>query len=383
MMRILVRSPNWIGDQVMAFPFFHYLRQAYPRAHIGVACVPWVESIQFRGYIDEVITLTKPMGSGLGAKLSALEASARSIRASGDWDLGITLPDSFSSAWLLFRGGARRRRGRATDGRSLLLTDREPEDSARDCHRAEAYLRLLPRDASGSTVPATEFWGVRPERPERADALGFTDASAEALQGVLRDEQEQAEQIEPVVPRFDWKKHWPDTDPVEVPEGAYWVLAPGSAAESRRWSLQSFQRLVERVYAETGLKAMIVGGPSEAGLGLELKDALGRKVEDLIAMGTVSSYAPLFAGARFTVANDSGLAHVASLCGSPVQIVWGAGDPKVTQPIGPGKAKLIFNPVDCWPCVRNVCTQPAGNRLACLHGIEADAVWEELRAWVH
>ena len=26
--KLLVRAPNWIGDQVLAFPFFHYLRKA-------------------------------------------------------------------------------------------------------------------------------------------------------------------------------------------------------------------------------------------------------------------------------------------------------------------------------------------------------------------
>ena len=54
---ILVRAPNWIGDQVLAFPFFHHLRKAYPKAHIAAVCVPWVENVQFKTLVDEVIVL--------------------------------------------------------------------------------------------------------------------------------------------------------------------------------------------------------------------------------------------------------------------------------------------------------------------------------------
>jgi ADP-heptose:LPS heptosyltransferase len=124
---------------------------------------------------------------------------------------------------------------------------------------------------------------------------------------------------------------------------------------------------------------VIVGGRSEAPLAEQLCEDSSLKLLDLTAQGPVSSYSGLFQKARFTVSNDSGLAHVASLCGSPVQIIWGAGDPKRTQPLGPGKARVLFNPVDCWPCERNVCSREGEDRLKCLKGIEPEAAFKEVR----
>src|ERR1700761_2779872 len=114
---ILIRSPNWIGDQVLAYPFFYYLRRAFPRARIATCCLPWVESTQFRDSIDEVHVLPRPDRPGGLAKVKALEAGAAQLRAAGPWDLAISLPNSFSAAWLLKRAGAKRVRGFNIDAR--------------------------------------------------------------------------------------------------------------------------------------------------------------------------------------------------------------------------------------------------------------------------
>ena len=99
---ILVRSPNWIGDQILAYPFFHFLRQTFPFARIAVACVPWVEVVQFKHLVNDVISLPKPAAATLWEKGKALELGLNFLRKQGPWDLGICLPNSFSAAWLLF-----------------------------------------------------------------------------------------------------------------------------------------------------------------------------------------------------------------------------------------------------------------------------------------
>jgi ADP-heptose:LPS heptosyltransferase len=190
-------------------------------------------------------------------------------------------------------------------------------------------------------------------------------------------------ELDPGIPgelsRFDAARAWPDAEPEAPPPGSYWVLAPGSAAESRRWPAGAFASLAREIVGETGWPGLIVGGPAEAPLAHELRADSSIRLLDFTARGPVSCYWRIFAGAKFTVANDSGLAHVASLCGSPTQVVWGGGDPKRTEPIGPGKVRIAFNPVDCWPCERNSCAQPPGLRLRCLAGIQPDAVWGEIK----
>ncbi len=350
--RILVRSPNWIGEQVLAYPFFHYLRVAFPRAHITAACVPWVESIQFRGLLDEVLVLPKREGHSPLAGLRAMEEAARMLRKAGPWDLGVCLPNSLSSAWGMFRAGVRVRRGYRRDGRWLLLNEGLPWQAAASKHRAEAYVLLLPPEARPDRA-VEEFWGIPSENDPGPGMPG-------------------------VVARFDASRNWPEAEPPDPPRGPYWVLAPGSKAESRRWPEEYFAALAHRIAEETGWTGIIVGGPGEGAVALRLSNRPELKLLDWTGRGTAASYWRLFAGARFTVSNDSGLAHVASLCGSPVQIVWGAGDPRRTKPLGPGKVRITFNPVPCWPCERNTCSQPQATQLQCLRGMLPEIVWREI-----
>lgn len=360
-MKILVRSPNWIGDQILAFPFFYYLRRAFPKAHICVVCVPWVKDVQFKGLVDEVFTLDRPAESHLFAKLSALEKSAARAREMAPWDLGISLPNSFSAAWFLFRAGVKKRRGYAADGRGFLLTDPIPLDREVQ-HRADSYVKLLENISQNTKthlkeMPAKKFWGVLPEN----------DLDS-GIPGILKS--------------FNAQKEWKQNTVFECPSEPYWIMAPGTTAESRRWPLDRFATLARLIQEETGWKGLIVGGQSESELAHRLLQDPTLKLEDWTARGSVGSYWKLFQNARFTVCNDSGLGHVASLCGSPVQVVWGAGNPKRTEPIGPGKVKILFNPVDCWPCESNICFQPDGRKLECLKGIEPEALWKEIRSGI-
>jgi ADP-heptose:LPS heptosyltransferase len=126
------------------------------------------------------------------------------------------------------------------------------------------------------------------------------------------------------------------------------------------------------------MMGLVVGGPSEATAAARLCDDEHTNLRDLTGQGSAASYWKIFKNAQFTVANDSGLAHVAALCGSPVQVIWGAGNPKRTEPLGPGKVKLIFQPIDCWPCERNECSQPLELKYQCLKSIQPEIVWKEI-----
>lgn len=353
--KILVRSPNWIGDQILAYPFFYSLRRAFPQAHIGAACVPWVESLQFRSLVDEVLVLPKPTNHSVVARLAVIQGATRMLRNGGPWDLGFCLPNSLSSAWSMFRAGVRVRRGYRKDGRGLLLHEGLPWETAASNHQAEAYVLLLPPEARPEH-PVQEFWGIPPENGLDPGIPG-------------------------VIAQFDPSRNWPEAEPIDPPQGPYWVLAPGSKAESRRWPEEYFAALARLVAEETGWTGIIVGGPGEAAVALRLSRHPESKLLNWTARGTVASYWKIFAGARFTVSNDSGVAHVASLCGSPVQIVWGAGNLKRTKPLGPGKIRVAFNPVHCWPCERNTCSQPPAGKLQCLCGILPEIVWREIKTF--
>lgn len=110
----------------------------------------------------------------------------------------------------------------------------------------------------------------------------------------------------------------------------------------------------------------------------ELCDRHGGILLDFTALGPPSCLWKIFRQSRFTVSNDSGLAHIAALAGAFVQIVWGAGDPLRTRPLGPGRVQVAVNPVDCWPCEKNSCQQSASLNLQCLLGLKPETIWKEI-----
>ncbi len=361
-MKLLVRSPNWIGDQVLAYPFFHFLRQKYPSAKITVVCVPWVESLQFRHLVDEVVTLPKiqktPGALGLYRSLRDLNEVAQELRVRfGPWDEAYVLPPSFSSAWITKQMQVPRRYGVPGEFRKFLLTERP---AGKDYpHRADQYVALL-GEGFLRTKRGSHFFGVPP-----VAALDEKEGEPGELS------------------HFDFKREWilkKDDAMVESPREPYWVMAPGSVAASRRWDRSAFVEIARKIAANTGWRGVIIGGPAESVLADELCSYRELRLVDRTAQGSVAGLAELLAGAKFTISNDSGLAHVSAICGAPTFITWGAGNPQHTLPIGPGQVRAFFNPIECWPCEKNKCPRPLVEQNACLKGIHADFVWQEIEA---
>jgi heptosyltransferase-2 len=340
MKRILVRAPNWIGDQVLAYPFYRMLRAHYPDAWIAVICTEWVKDIQFRGFVDEVLVLPRKKTDSFLKTAIGLFRYSKSIKAKGPWDLGISLPNSFGAALILKLAGAKKRRGYVADARTLLLNEPMAFDPSASIHRAQAYLNLLAREG----LPAFE-------------GQDYWQASGEA--------------------EFDPYRHWPEIEPIEPPHEPYFVIAPGSNADSRRWATEQFAEFIERMSARHPMKCVVVGGRAEKEIAAHLfRERIS--VEDYTGRGWVAAHWKLFKNANFTLSNDSGLAHVASLCGSKVQVVWGAGDLRRTQPTGPGPVQVKINPVDCWPCEWNQCKFQGVRKNQCLNGIHPITILEEV-----
>jgi heptosyltransferase-2 len=357
-MNILIRAPNWIGDQVLAFYFFYYLRKAYPDAYIASVCVPWVSDIQYRSLIDEVIILERPSGSSFFSKFTSLSRQGKWIGKKRVWDLAISLPDSFSAAWLLRCAKARSIRGYKFEGRGFLLNDaiELPDERFQIKHRATAYLELLPAEAQPN-MDLQEFWDRLPENE---------------LDDLIRGE----------LARFDDQQEWPTQLTgvrIEPPEQFYWVLAPGATADSRRWPTEYWIGLAQKIAQQTNLVGLVVGGPKEAPVAARLCEIEELRLLDYTARGPIPSLSKVFQKASFTVTNESGLAHVAAFFGSFTQIVCGAADPRRTKPVGPGFVQVSLNAVDCWPCERNYCSQPVETTIQCLKGIKPETVWEEIK----
>ena len=115
-MKILVRAPNWIGDSILAVPAAYSLSRNFPQAQIWIAAKEWVKDLfSSHDFVKGIITLPDIDG------FRNLRDSVRKIK-SFNFDIGVLLTNSFSSALLFYLGKIPERWGYSTDGRRVLLT---------------------------------------------------------------------------------------------------------------------------------------------------------------------------------------------------------------------------------------------------------------------
>jgi heptosyltransferase-2 len=153
LLEILIHAPNWLGDAVMALPAIRDVRRHFQGSLLTIAARSSVAPL-FRAVsgVDRLAVL--------GEKGDATRLAA---------DVGILLPNSFRSAWLLKRAGVKDRWGYRSDFRGALLTKavRRPKKKV---HFGEYYSNLV-RQLGIQTGPLTPELAVPAATVEGAAKL--------------------------------------------------------------------------------------------------------------------------------------------------------------------------------------------------------------------
>lgn len=311
---ILVRAPNWAGDVVMATPGLRALRAAFPRARIAVALRAGLEGLLAGSpRLDELIVLRKDRAS-LPARLR--EAAALRSRR---FDLGLSLPDSFSAALFLRVSGARCVVGYARNGRSLLL------------HRAVP----LPGGSRGRVM-----------LPREQHVLGLMEAVGAAPLGtglelfVTPSEEESLGRL--LAARG-------------VAEGRpLAVLAPGASfGDSKRWPAARFAAVGDAL-AGAGAEVLWVGSPAEGPLAQQGLAAMKAPSHDLTRDLGLGGLKALLRRSRVLVCNDAGARHVAAAFGVPCVMLLGPTSLEKTR-LNLEKVRVLVADVSCRPCYLRTC----------------------------
>jgi len=133
---VVVRSPNWLGDAVMALPAVRNLKTLLAHDPLVVAAPEKLAALwQACPFVDQVISLTQPKNLG---------ATARQLRA-GKFGAAVLLPNSLRAAAEAFLAGIPGRIGYARGGRRLLLTHALPVPPRNPVrlHQRYYYLDLI------------------------------------------------------------------------------------------------------------------------------------------------------------------------------------------------------------------------------------------------
>jgi heptosyltransferase-2 len=325
---ILVRAPNWAGDVVMATPGLRALRAGFPRARIRVALRHGLAPLLAGNPgIDEILPLRHD-GDGLLARLR----EARGLRRY-DFDLGLCLPDSFSSALSMRAVGVRRIVGYARNARSFLLHQAVPlprsEDRRRFMWPRELHVLGLV-EAVGCKALGTQL------------ELFVTEEEEEACTRLLAAHEIAADR--PLA-----------------------ALAPGASyGSSKLWPAERFARVGDAL-ANAGAEVVLVGSPAESPLAARVADAMQSQAHDLTHELGLGGLKAMLRRARVLVCNDAGARHVAAAFGVPCVMLLGPTSLEKTS-LNLEKVRVLVADVACRPCYLRTC--PIDHR--CMKRIEPE-----------
>lgn len=313
--RILVRSPNWLGDACMAVPAVRALKNGRPDAEVTVLCNDnlrelWEQVL----HVDQV--LVKP-------KKASVFRVAGSISREGPWNAGVLFPNSLRSALEMKLGGVKLAIGYGGWGRAFLLdrTIAENKLPGPPEHHARRYVRLA--EAMGADGTGAGLFAPRDHQPPAGGRRRIG-------------------------------------------------LCPGAAyGDAKRWPVERFARVVERLHErlESQVDWVIYGAPRELNIATSLQQACSVPMENLVGRTTLSELIEDLKKAHALITNDTGTMHLAALLGVRTVAIFGSTEPALTAPLGQGHEVLRVH-VDCSPCFLRECPRD----FRCMSAIREDDV---------
>lgn len=331
---IIVRIPNWVGDAVMATPALRSLRLGYPRSRIVLQGKPKILSL-LRGLdsFDETIPLE---GSG-SLKVLRWALTLRPYR----FEMGILLPNSFSSALAFLLGKVRYRVGYGMNGRSWMLNNSIP---------------LSARARKRNPNPMTEYY---------LDVVRFAGGADVGEKVELAVDSDSEEQADAFLRRTGLGERRPLVG----------LNAGAAFGPSKRWTPEGFAGVADLVHSELGGNAVLLCGPGEE----EIADAImasartpltetSRSVLPLDVLKSVMRRLDLL------VTTDTGPRHLAVAFDVPAVVLMGPTDPRYTA-VNLERTRVVRIDVDCAPCHKKECDRDQ----VCMKGITCGMVVDQIK----
>lgn len=317
---LVARTPNWLGDSVMALPTLRSLRAALPRTHITLVG-PWVELLRDQGVADRFVAYPRRIPQRL-----LLARVVRGLKP----DTALILPNSLESALAARLWGARRRVGFATDGRGWLLTHPVQRRRVRP-HQVDEYLELL-KPFNLAPVETAPTWTLAPSP---------TDGEVSRL-----------------------------LEQAELPEGAALVgLHLGAAfGSSKLWPVERWASLIPEL-KRVGMTPVLMGSPDELRVAAEVLKRCAVPVASLVGQDNPLLLPRLLSRLTLLISGDTGVAQLAAALNVAVIALFGPTDPRLTAPRG-ARVSVIAKDVPCAPCFLPVC--PIDH--PCMRGIDTREV---------
>ena len=313
-LKIIVHAPNWVGDHIMAFPFYAILRQALPNAKLFLIGRSWISSIIPDGFFSKITILDKK---------KLVSADRESLKAEG-FDVAFTLSPSFRSAQLLRSLKSKQVIGYKSDNRSLLLKPKAIIQKIgkinTDIHRSQSYVELINKTFNSNYL---------------ASNISLNEVQSDSVEKFYLD-------------LFDTQK-----------SKHFWIICPGSVAPSKIYPSEYLIEIINETLAlNPELSFALVGTEIESTYAKEILAQVTdpSRVFDLTTKTSLAELRDLMNHAAGVIANDSGVAHLSALSSAPLISFIGMARERETIMLNARQIVLNKN-LACSPCMSKECSR--------------------------
>ena len=337
MKKILIISPAWIGDAIMADSLYQHLKVKYPGCQIDVLGPQSVTALHARmPSVDHAIAL--PIGHGKLA-LSHRYTLGKSLQ-SHRYDRAYVLPNSFKSALIPWFARIPIRIGWQGELRFGLLNDRRTLDKAAYPLMVQRFVALgheKDGDWDKMTYPLPILKANKIQAWDIVEKLGFSKESKSII-----------------------------------------AICPGAAyGPAKRWPARHFAEVAKQLVSQ-GKQVWLFGSADDQKACDEIDKLTDHQCLNLGGKTSLVEMIDLLSLADYVITNDTGPMHVAAALERPLIAIFGSSNPYFTPPLSNKVNILSLDSLSCKPCFKREC--PLGH-MKCLNDITPAQVLQCLESF--
>ncbi len=321
-MKILIAQTSFLGDVILSTPLISALSENYPGCELWMMTTPLASDLVARDpLLKGVITFDKHKSD---AGIKGLIRISRKLK-SYDFDIAYAVQRSFRTALLLRLAGIPKIIGFKKKSLVPLLYS-ESRNRPLEKHDVLRNLAL-----------------VEDEPTEGEMRLFAPEELKPKLQSILSDARDKV------------------------------IIAPGSAWETKRWSVSGYREVATECI-KRGMLPIIIGSPSEFQIA---EDVASVGAINLAGEITLAETIALIKASKLLITNDSMSLHMGSALKVPTVAIFCATTPDFGFGPWHNKAEVVeAKGLSCKPCARHGSRVCPNGTLACIKQVTAQMVIE-------
>lgn len=333
--KILIVRTDKIGDVVLSTATISATRKAFPNSYIVVMVAPHSEEIvRLNPYLDEVIIYDKDFTH---RRIFSTLRFIKNLKGKR-FDLALILHSTKRVNLICFLAGIPERIGYARGKFDFCLTK-----------RLEYTKRLGEKHEIEYTLDVLRAVGVN------------VDKAFEVFVPVEKEAEEKINKVLELNGVFSGDR--------------LIGIHPGASCISKRWPLENFAKLADRLIERFKTKIVVISGPAQVEVGKGMQRSMRYSAISMCGKTNISELAALLKRCNLFISNDSGPVHIACGVGTPVISIFGRNEKGLSpirwKPVGKDDV-FLHRDVGCIECLAHNCNKD----FLCLKAISVDEVFE-------